>query len=123
MKNLIDKQKENLHSSLKTFEIPTYKIKTKNYLIRIDELVNYKYRYASWKIGAKETSQPDIILENGELEFQGSGGNHVIYFVERDYTYKVYRNIIGDDDMTDITLEVEKGGKIILTEDGELIID
>lgn len=121
--NLIDKEKENLHSSLKTFEIPIYKIKTKNYLIRIDELANYKYRYASWKIGAKETSEPDIILKNGELEFLGSGGNQVICFVQGEYTYKVYRNIIGEDDMPDITLEVEKDGQIILTEDGELIID
>jgi hypothetical protein len=39
-KYLINKEKENLHSSLKTFESPTYKIKTKNYLIRIDNLTN-----------------------------------------------------------------------------------
>jgi hypothetical protein len=122
-KDLIDREKENLHNSLKTFESPTYKIKTKNYLIRIDELTNDKYRYASWKISDKETSKPDIILNDGELEFEGSGGNHVITFVQGKYTYKIYRNIIGEESYPDITLEIEKDGKTILSEDGTLILE
>lgn len=121
-KELIDKEKENVHSSLKTFESPTYKIKTKKYLIRIDELENKKYRYASWKISEKESSKPDLILNNGELEFQGSGGNHVITFTNGNYTYKVYRNILGEENTPDITLEVEENGKTILHQDGTLII-
>lgn len=119
-KDLIAKEKENLHISLKTFKSPTYKIKTKNYLIRIDKLSDYKYRYASWKTNKIESSKPDIILNNGELEFDGSGGNHVITFSNGNYTYKVYRNIMGEDNSPDITFEVEKDGKIILTEDGTL---
>lgn len=122
-KDLIDKEKENLHNSLKTFESPTYKIKTKNYLIRIDELNNNKYRYASWKVSEKETSKPDIILNDGELEFEGSGGNHVFTFVQGKYTYKVYRNIIGEESSPDITIEIEKDGKTILSEDGTLILE
>lgn len=120
-KELIDKEKENVHSSLKTFESPTYKIKTKKYLIRIDELENKKYRYASWKINKKESSKPDLILNNGELEFQGSGGNHVITFTNGNYIYKVYRNILGEEDTPDITLEVEENEKIILHQNGTLI--
>ena len=120
---MINKEKENLHVSLKVFESPTYKIKTKNYLIRIDELTNYKYRYASWKISEKESSKPDIILNNGELKFDGSGGNHVITFVNGNYTYKVYRYCIGEENSPDITLDIEKNGQIILSEDGNLIIE
>lgn len=120
-KELIDKEKENVHSSLKTFESPTYKIETKNYLIRIDELESKKYRYASWKISKKESSKPDLILTNGELEFQGSGGNHVITFTNGNYIYKVYRNILGEEDTPDITLEVEENEKIILHQNGTLI--
>ncbi|AZB30719.1 hypothetical protein [Chryseobacterium balustinum] len=119
--NLINKEKENVHVSLKTFESPTYKIKTKNYLIRIDELENKKYRYASWKISKKESSKPDLILNNGELDFQGSGGNHVIIFTNGNYIYKVYRNIIGEESTPDITLEIEENGKIILHQNGILI--
>lgn len=120
--NLIAKDKENLHVSLKTFQSPIYKIKTNKYLIRIDELTDYKYRYASWKIDEKETSKPDIVLNNGQWEHQGSGGNHVITFVNGIYIYKVYRNIISEDNSPDITLEIEKNGEIILTADGTLII-
>jgi len=120
--SLIAKEKENLHISLKTFENPIYKIKTKTSLIRIDEHNGYKYRFASWKIGVDESSKPDIIIDNGELEFEGSGGNHVITFIRGNYIYKVYRNIIGEDDSPDITLEIEKEGKTILTQDGTLII-
>jgi len=121
-KDLIAREKENLHNSLKSFESPTHKIKTEKYLIRIDELAADKYRYASWKIGEKESSKPDIILSNGKLEFEGSGGNYVITFVAGNYTYKVYRNTIGEENSPDITLYIEKEGKVILRDNGTLII-
>lgn len=117
----ITKEKEALHISLRIFESPIYKIKTKNYLIRIDKLSDYKYRYASWKINEKESSKPDVVLTNGQVEYQGSGGNHVFTFSNNNYVYKVYRNIIGADASPDITLEVEKEGQTILTEGGTLI--
>jgi hypothetical protein len=120
--DLIAREKENLHNSLKSFESPTHKIETKNYLIRIDELAGNKYRYASWKTGEKETSKPDLILSNGELEFEGSGGNYVINFVQGKYTYKIYRNVIGEENSPEITLNLEKEGKVILTEGGTLIM-
>jgi hypothetical protein len=122
-KDLIDNEKENLYISLKNFERPIYKIKTKKYLIRIDELSNDKYRYASWKIGKKESSNPDIILNNGILEFQGSGGYHIITFLNGHYTYKVYIDIIGIHNTPNITLEVGKDGKTMLTENGTLVTE
>jgi len=121
-RDLIAREKANLHPSLKSFESPTHKIKTKNYLIRIDELAGNKYRYASWKKGEKETSKPDLILSNGELAFEGSGGNYVITFVQGQYTYKIYRNVLGEKNSPEITLYIEKEGKVILTEDGALIL-
>ncbi len=122
-KNLIEKEKENLHSSLKTFESPTYKIKTKNRLIRIDELIDRKYRYASWRIGEKDSSKPDIILVDGELGFGGSGGNQVIFFTDSISTYTVYRNVIGEENTPAILLEIQKNGKTILKEAGALITE
>lgn len=122
MTSLIAKEKGDLHTSLKTFESPIYKIKTKIYLIRIDELSDYNYRYAAWKVNEKETSKPDLVINNGQIEYEGSGGNHVITFVNGIYTYKVYRNVIGTDTSPDITLEVEENGKVILKTDGTLIL-
>jgi hypothetical protein len=56
------------------------------------------------------------------LDFQGSGGNHVIIFTNGNYIYKVYRNIIiGEESTPDITLEIEENGKIILHQNGILI--
>lgn len=120
---LIAKDKENLHPSLKTLVSPTYKIQTKKYHIRIDELTNYKYRYASWKMGEKESSKPDIILTDGEKVFEGSGGNHVFTFVNEHYTYKVYRTMIENPKMTEIRLYIMKDGQEILKEDGKLIME
>ncbi|WP_298392453.1 hypothetical protein [Flavobacterium sp.] len=122
-KNLISKDRQTLHQSLKIFESPTYKIMSKNYLIRIDKLYANKYRYSSWKIGQKESRKPDIILNNGILKFEGSGGNHVISFSSGKYIYKVYRNIIGVDTDADVTIEVKKNGKTILTEEGTLLLE
>lgn len=121
--SLIAENKEKIHPSLKTFRLPTYKIKTKNYLIRIDEMENEKYRYASWKVSDNESSKPEIVIQNGTIEFSGSGGNHVITFVNGKYTYKVYRIILGEGDSPEIRLTVEKDGKTILTQDGALILD
>ncbi len=123
IKLLIEQDRQKLHHSLKIFQSPRYKIKTKNYLIRIDKLSDYKYRYASWKNDKNESAKPDIILNNGEIEFLGSGGNHSITFSKGNITYIIYRNIMGEDDSPYITLEVKKNGKLILTEGGTLIVE
>lgn len=120
---LIVKDKENLHASLKTLVSPTYKIQTKHYHIRIDELTNNKYRYASWKMGEKELSKPDIILNDGEFVFEGSGGSQVFTFVNDKYAYKVYRNYSGNRNTPDIRLYIMKDGQEILKEDGKLILE
>ncbi|RKO69490.1 hypothetical protein D7322_22110 [Sphingobacterium puteale] len=120
---LIQKQKEHIHHSLKQFKKPVYTIKSEKYLIRIDELTNGKYRYASWNSEKKENMPPDIILSNGKLDFEGSGGNHVIVFTNGIYTYAIYRNIIAEKDATDITLVVKKNKQKILTQGATLIAE
>ncbi len=119
--NLINKQKTSLYPGLKNFLIPTYKFRTKNYLIRIDELENRKYRYASWKINTSESLKPDLVLKNGNLEFDGSGGNHTIIFKNKNYEYKIYRSIVGSEDEAEISLIIEKDGKVMLSEIGKLM--
>jgi len=118
---LISIEKESLHRSLRNFESPIFKIKTKNYLIRIDLLSDQTYRYASWKVIDAETSKPDLILRNGTINFEGSGGNHNISFVNGDFTYRVFRYILGSGNEPDVTLEVYKDNRMVLTEDGTLV--
>ena len=61
--------------------------------------------------------QAGFSLENGKIEFSGSGGNHVITFKNNIYEYKVFHNKIAASGIADITLVVEKNGKEILSED------
>ncbi|MFX4235680.1 hypothetical protein ACOL3F_07015 [Aliarcobacter butzleri] len=111
--DLIRKEKEQLDSSLKEFIEPTYKIKTKNFLIRIDKIDDSKYRYSSWKIGKSESSKPDLVLLNGEIEYSGTIGYQYFIFKNRNYTYEI--------DIDATSLEVMKDNKTILLEKGELL--
>lgn len=120
-KDLIAWQKEKLHPSLKVFENPVYLIRTKSYLIRVDHFWGSSYRYACWKSGEKESSKPDLIIQKGELEFEGTGGNSVVTFNDNGSTYRVYRNFIGKAGAPEIVLSIEKNGKTVLQEDGKLI--
>ena len=117
--NAIQADKNQLPKSLQQFEKPLYLIFTKNYKIRIDEKSESIYRYAAWKI-KNSKSEPDIIIENGVLEFQGSSGNHTIMFKNNGYIYLVSINKIGAVDTHDATLEVSKQEKAILTEEGTI---
>ncbi|MCT7549152.1 hypothetical protein [Aliarcobacter butzleri] len=111
--DLIREEKEQLDSSIKEFIEPTYKIKTKNFLIRIDKIDDSKYRYSSWKIGKSESSKPDLVLLNGEIEYSGTIGYQYFTFKNRNYTYEI--------DIDATSLEVMKDNKTILLEKGELL--
>jgi hypothetical protein len=115
--NAIQADKSQLPKSLQNFEKPLYLLFTKIYKIRIDEKSEGILRYAAWKI-KKQKSEPDIIIENGVLEFQGSGGNHTITFKNDGYTYTVSINELGTEETTDATLAVSKQEKTMLTESG-----
>lgn len=71
-------------------------IKTKKFKIRIDKQPNGKYLYQSWAANAKITSKPNMIISDGELIPDGSGGNYYFNFVNEGYTYQVWRNYLTD---------------------------
>lgn len=118
-KDIIKQEKEQLHSSLREFIKPRYKIKTKNFLIRIDLMNNFKYRYSSWKIGKSESSKPDLVLINGEVEYSGTIGYHYFTFKNKNYTYKIDIDNIASDEIPETSLEVLKDDKTILFEEGK----
>jgi hypothetical protein len=117
--NAIQTDKNKLPKFLQNFEKPVYLIFTKNYKIRIDKKVEGSYRYAAWKIKNKKT-EPELVMENGVLEFQGSGGNHTITFKNDDYTYIISIIEIGAIDDPDATLEVLKQEKTVVSENGKI---
>lgn len=134
---LVIKEKDNLHSSLKEYKAPLYKIVTDNYLIRIDLLGNNLYRYASWKVdhstkyalwdtGRIMATKPDIILKQRDAQ-ETSGTLRTIYlaFKSGNYTYTITEPMVRGDYSDkeyyrNVVLEVNDGKNIVLTEGGNL---
>lgn len=118
---LIELEKTNLHSSVKKFNNPVCILLTKKYRIRIDEMPNGKYRYASWKITTQMNDKPDLIIENGAFFSLGSGGNHYYKFKNGKYIYECGIVLIGEDGSAPAYLAVSKDGNEILNEPADLV--
>lgn len=118
---LIESEKANLHPSTNEFTNPVCTLLTKKYRIRIDEMPNGKYRYASWKRTTAISDKPDLIILNGEYVPEGSGGNHHYTFKNGKYAYECGVVILGEDDSTPAYLSVFKEGKQILNEPADLV--
>lgn len=116
-KNLIAADKQALHPSINTFVEPILDWQTAKYRIRIDDLGDGNFRYVSWSIDKKTSDKPDIVLLKGEIEFEGSGGNHSYTFKNGRYSYILQVTVIGCDTSPPGWLEVYKDDKRILSQD------
>ena len=67
-------------------------IKTKKFKVRIDKQPNGNYLYQSWGANTKITAKPAMIISNGELIPDGSGGNYHFEFNNNGTIYQVWRN-------------------------------
>jgi hypothetical protein len=113
---LIQDGKLKVHPSLRNYATPVLSAKTKNYLLRIDQLETDTYRYSSWGVKKDQSEEPDMVLNNGQWEADGSGGNHFYLFRNGKYTYKFSVIEIGEGDSPPGELEVYKSGKSVLRE-------
>lgn len=114
-KRLIENAKRKLHYSIRQYVQPILEWETDKYHIRIDALEDNQYRYVSWAINKIQSVKPDLVLLNGEITYQGSGGNHFYTFVNGKYQYKCDVNVLGLTD-TPGSLQVYKNGKLLFTE-------
>ncbi len=117
---LILAQKSVLHPSLRSFIKPIYTLQTKTHRIRIDETANNKYRYASWKRTQTQSEKPALILQNGEINFDGSGGNHSYIFKSGEYSYICEIIILGTQPNTSYELIVTKNGTELMRQKAKL---
>lgn len=69
-------------------------IKTKKFKVRIDKQPNGNYLYQSWGANTKITAKPSMIISNGELVPDGSGGNYYFEFNNNGTIYQVWRNYL-----------------------------
>jgi hypothetical protein len=113
---LITQDKQSLHSNIKTFQKPILDWKTANYRVRVDNLGDGNFRYASWSIDKSPSDKPDIVLINGDITFEGSGGNHHYTFKNGRYSYILHVTIIGSDTSPPGWLEVYKDEKLLLSD-------
>jgi len=113
---LIEADKRNLHSSLQKLLEPILEWRTKDFRIRIDRITDDKYRYAVWPAQKEPSEKPDLVLNNGKVIFDGSGGNHHYDFKNGAYLYRCLVNEIGASDTPPGELEVYKHKKVVLSQ-------
>lgn len=95
-------------------------MQTKKFKVLIDQLHNGSYRYASWPKSKTISDEPDLILKNGTVDFQGSSGNHLYTFKNSNYTYTCFINVLGKKD-NDAFLKVTENEKVIVDHEATFI--
>jgi len=113
---LIESERRKLHSSLQQFLEPILEWKTKDYLIRIDRTQEDQYRCAVWPVDKSTSEKPDLIMNDGKVIFEGSGGNHYYDFNHGIYLYRCSVNIIRTVDTPYAVLNIYKDNKAILSQ-------
>jgi hypothetical protein len=113
---LVEADKKGLHASIRAFLNPVCVLETAKFRVRIDELAEGGYRYASWRISAKTSDKPELVLKNGVFEPDGSGGNHRYVFQSGDYRYVCSIILLGEKDSPQAFLTVYKGEREILSQ-------
>jgi hypothetical protein len=98
-------------------------IKTKKFKIKIDQQPDGNYLYQAWGVNGKVTSKPSMIISNGELIPDGTGGNYYYEFSNNGYTYQIWRNYLTDSaKKAPYTLMVtNETGKTIVNQDGYVV--
>ncbi len=119
--NIIVTERNLLHESIRKYKEPVHILETKKYRIRIDELANGKYRYVSWNKNKKMSDTPDLVINNGEVEHDGSGGNHHYTFTNNGYTYTCNIVILGTANSPDAYLHILKGEKELLRQGADIV--
>ena len=112
-KELIEKERATLHISVQEFMEPYHHVYIDNDIVRVDKMLDDSFRLVIWK--DKDTAQqPDIVISNGVIEFQGSGGGASYLFKDKDYTYDFGDPYIGSKaDPAIPSLSIYKGDELI----------
>lgn len=79
--------KDNSHDSVKKFVNSVLEWRAGKFHIRIDKLEKGGYRYAVWPANSSTISKPDLVIENGEKAYYGSGGSYSYEFKAGKYKY------------------------------------
>lgn len=120
---LIAADRQKLHTSVQSFEDPVYVLETQRYRIRIDDMGDGNYRYASWPIRRGMNEPPELVILNGKREYYGSGGNHGFEFVNQGIKYLCDITVMGSEEEPPARLTVSQGDKELFTLPAQIIRD
>ena len=118
---LIAEDKSNLHSSIANFKVPECILETSKFRIRIDDLGNDNYRYASWSVKKTMREEPDLVISNGKWFAEGTGGNHRFVFKKGNYVYEIYIAVLRETTVAPASLMVSQNNKVILSQDAKIL--
>lgn len=114
-------QKKKLDPSIAFFQSPICILETSKFKIRIDNLGNNNYRYASWSIKKEMTEKPDLVINGGKLVVEGSGGNHQYEFRKDKYLYECAIIVLGEKNSPPARLVIYQSDKVILSQDAKIV--
>jgi hypothetical protein len=121
LRRKISQEKKILNKQIQSYYKPLHIIETSKFKIRIDDLGNSTYRYSSWSKNASMISKPNLVLTDGIIIFDGSGGNHKYIFKNNEYTYEIFIVIIGELNSPPAVLTVYRNEQEILMQNGKMI--
>lgn len=114
-------QKKMLDPSIAFFKTPICILETSEFKIRIDNLGNNNYRYASWSIKKEMTQKPDLVINGGVLVVEGIGGNHQYEFKRDNFIYECAIIVLGEKNSPPARLTITQNGKVKLKEDAKIV--
>lgn len=118
---LIASEKNKLHPSIAKFKAPEVILETSKFRVRIDDLGNENYRYASWSVKQSMNEKPDLIITNGKWFQDGTGGNHHYDFKKGNFLYQCFITVLGTKDSAPANLVIYQNGKEILSQDAKIV--
>lgn len=118
---IIANEKMKLHSSIAKFKTPECVLETSKFRIRIDDLGNNNYRYASWSLKKKMSDEPDLVISKGKIILDGNGGNHRFEFKKGQYIYECHISPLRENGTAPAGLTIYQNKKIILSQDAKIV--
>jgi len=118
---LIASEKKKLHPSIAKFDKPEVILETTKFKVRIDDLGNNNYRYASWSLKQSMSEKPDLVITNGKWVQDGTGGNHHYEFRKGNFLYQCDILVIGAKDSPPALLTIYQNDKEILSQNAKIV--
>ena len=90
------KVKEQILKLNSEFEKNIIHCENEKFTIKVDKLKNGDLRYISWNKPKTISDEPNLILYDGKVERQGTGGGFHYIFKSEDWNYIVENNFMGE---------------------------